>query len=486
MDNSKFYITTAIDYVNAPPHLGHALEKVQADVLARYQRLLGKDTFFLSGTDENSLKNVRAAQKEGISVEELVDRNAQKFYQLKEALNLSFDHFIRTTEKRHIKGAQKLWSLCKKDIYKKKYQGLYCVGCEEFYKESELENGLCPDHKTEPEFIEEENYFFKLSRYSKTLQKLIEANKLEIIPPTRKREVLSFISQGLEDICISRSAKRAKGWGIDVPQDKSQKIWVWFDALSSYLNAIGYPEDQKRFQEWWQRNENITHVIGKSVLRFHAIYWPAFLLSAGLKLPKIIFVHGNITSGGQKMSKSLGNVINPLELVEKYSSVISSQAATDSIRYFLLREIPSIEDGDFTYPKFEKRYNSDLAKGLGNLVARVVTVAKEVEVQKNISDQPFFNQGIEKIIEATKNKYQKGLRNFHFNKSLKAIWELISWADQYIEKKRPWEGDKEAIGDLLLTLKEIADLLKPFLPQTSEKVLNQIDTFKKKSLFPQI
>jgi methionyl-tRNA synthetase len=368
---NKFYITTAIDYVNASPHLGHALEKVQADVIARYHRISGGKVFYLTGTDENSLKNVKAAREKGISIKELVDENAKKFYQLKKILNLSFDDFIRTTQERHIKGAQKLWLSCQNDIYKKTYKGLYCVGCEEFYKKEELIEGFCPEHKTEPELVEEENYFFKLSKYQEKLKKIIEKNELKIIPETRKNETLSFIEKGLEDICVSRSEKRASGWGIDVPGDRTQKIWVWFDALSNYITAVGFSDDEKKFKEWWPAD---LHVIGKGILRFHAIYWPAILLSAKLPLPRAIFVHGYITVSGQKMSKSLGNIICPFKLVEKYG--------TDATRYFLLREIPATEDGDFTIEKFEKRYNSDLAKGLGNLVARTMALILKFGHQK--------------------------------------------------------------------------------------------------------
>ena len=466
MAKKKFYITTAIDYVNADPHLGHALEKIQTDVLARYQRFLGNDVFFLTGSDENSLKNVQAAQEEGVPVKKLVDRNTKKFYELKKTLNLSFDDFIRTTEKRHIQGVQKLWKACQKDIYKKTYQGLYCLECEEFYKENELENGLCPEHKIKTELIEEENYFFRLSKYQDKLKKIIEKDEIKIIPQTRKNETLSFINQGLEDICISRSAERAQGWGIDIPGDPTQKIWVWFDALSNYINALGYPTNSQKFKKYWPAD---LHVIGKGILRFHAIYWPAILLSAKLALPKKIFVHGYLTSSGQKMSKSLGNVIDPFELVKKYG--------TDPVRYFLLREIPPTEDGDFTYQKFEGRYNSDLASGLGNLVARVITLAKKFKVTIQGS----------KSINETWKKYKRSLEEFKFNEALISIWELISFCDRYIEKERPWEkkkNQKEVIGNLLLVIAEIAKLLEPFLPETSEKILKQLKTQKSKLLFP--
>jgi len=487
----KLFLSTAVPYVNSPPHLGFALEIIQADVIARYHRLLGEDVFFLTGTDENSLKNVKAAEKEGISVKKLVDRNAKKFYGLKKVLNLSFDDFIRTTEKRHIKGAQKLWLACRKDIYKKKYKGLYCIGCEEFYKESELENGLCPEHKTKPELVEEENYFFKLSKYQNKLKKIIEQDKVKIIPQTRKNEVLSFINSGLHDFCISRSAERGRGWGIPVPGDSSQIIWTWYDALSNYINALGYPENSKKFQEWWQKNENKLHLIGKGILRFHGIYWIAMLLSAKLSLPKTIFVHGYLTSDGQKMSKSLGNVIDPFELVEKYG--------TDAVRYYLLREIPSAEDGDFTYEKFEQRYNSDLASGIGNLLARVRVMAdSQLKAQNSKFKTTTQNLKVEEEIQKTKKKYKKSLEEFKFNEALKSIWDLISFCDKYIEKERPWEkkeNSSQVLGNLLVVLDNIAELLQPFLPETSDKIKKEIAKDKKtgkfaskrgKLLFPKI
>jgi len=484
----SFFITTAIDYVNANPHLGHALEKIQADVLARYHRISGEEVLFLSGTDENSLKNVRAAEKEGISVKELVDRNSKRFHELKNALNLTFDDFIRTTEERHIKGAQKLWIACQKDIYKKNYKGLYCVGCEEFYKENELENGLCPEHKAKPELIEEENYFFKLSKYQEQIKEIIKTNKVKIIPESRKNEVLSFINQGLEDICISRSAERAHNWGIDVPDDSSQKIWVWFDALGNYITALGYPKEEEKFKEFWQENENILHIVGKGILRFHAVYWIGFILSAGLNLPRTIFIHGHITSGGQKMSKSLGNVIDPFELVEKYG--------TDAVRYFLLREITPTEDGDFTYDKFEARYNSDLASGLGNLVARVTTLGGG----KSFESAGIMNKEFKTEINKTCQNYKNSLDNFKFNETLSSIWELISFCDRYIEKEKAWEESEDqlmVINNLLFALANIAQMLEPFLPETSEKIFKQLGinssdkewhfkVKKGKSLFPRL
>jgi len=484
---NKVFISTSIPYVNAAPHLGHALEFVQADVLARHHRLIGDNVFFLSGSDENSLKNVRSAEKVGVSVMELVTDNFNKFYELKDLLNISFDDFIRTTEERHFKGAQKLWSACEKDIYKKKYSGLYCVGCEEFYKEDELVDGLCPDHMVKPELIEEDNYFFKLTQYQEKIRELIETDTVKIIPESRKNEVLSFINSGLQDFCISRTSERAKGWGIDIPNDPTQKMWVWFDALSNYINALGYgSNDESKFNEFWQDNEFKMHLLGKGIIRFHSVYWLAMLLSAGISLPKTLFVHGYLTVDGQKMSKSIGNVINPKELVQKYGS--------EGVRYFLLREIPATGDGDFTYEKFEKRYNSDLASGLGNLFSRTLAMVIKMGLDNGFKINPNSL-----FIEKNKEVGDKVLENFiQFNETLSDIWELVSFCDKYIEEEKPWEvadveKQKEIFSNLIYSLNNISKMIEPFLPSTSQKMKEQLgenkDGFNIKkgdSLFPRI
>ncbi|MEO7911713.1 MAG: class I tRNA ligase family protein, partial [Roseiflexaceae bacterium] len=340
---ATWYVTTSIPYVNAQPHIGHALEDVQADVLARYHRLKREDVWFLTGTDENSLKNVRAAEREGIPTQALVDRNAAQFYALRDSLDLSFDDFIRTSvDARHQAGVQKLWEACARngDIYQRAYSGLYCVGCEQFYAESELVDGLCPEHLIAPELVEEQNYFFRLSRYADRLRELIETDQLRIVPRTRKNEVLGFIRGGLEDFSISRSRVRARGWGIPVPGDAEQVTYVWFDALGNYITALGYADDAARYQRYWTHNPQRAHVIGKNIIRFHAIYWPAMLLAAGVLPPTDIFVHGFVTVDGRKVGKSLGNAIDPVALAERYG--------TDVLRYYLLREIPSTGDGDFS------------------------------------------------------------------------------------------------------------------------------------------
>ena len=465
MNKSRFFITTAIPYVNAAPHIGHALEFVQTDVIARYHRLLGDETFFLSGTDENALKNVQAAEKAGVPVKQLVDQNSQIFYNLKNALNISFDDFIRTTEERHIKGAQKLWKACAKDIYKKQYRGLYCVGCETFYTEKELVEGKCPEHGTTPETVEEENYFFKLSNYQGRLKKLIESDELKIIPETRKNEVLSFINQGLEDFSISRSKERAKGWGVPVPGDPSQVIYVWFDALSNYINGLGYAEDGEPFKKYWLENSNRIHVIGKGITRFHAVYWPAMLLSAGLPVPSEIFVHGYLTVEGQKISKSLGNTIDPFALTEKYG--------TDPLRYYLLAKFSPYEDGDFSEAKLKETYNADLANGLGNLVSRVAKLCENI----TISDNPEISKIITELPttpKTTPTLYSKAVENYRFDEALKILWGEIKVIDHVIASQQPWKLKGQELLDVMQpavdAIRHINTKLEPFLPETAEKI----------------
>ncbi len=467
----KFYLTTAIPYVNAAPHIGFALEVVQADCLARFKRLTGSDVYFLTGSDDNALKNVQAAEKEGIKVEELVAKNANRFFDLKKALNLSSNDFIRTSSLKHAAGAQALWRACRKeDIYKKKYRGLYCVGCESFVTKKELVNGKCPEHNKKPELVEEENYFFRLSAYQDWLYQLIETDQLKITPTERKNEILSFIKTGLQDFSISRSKKRAHGWGIEVPDDPSQIIYVWFDALTNYITALDWQKKGKLYKKYWPAD---AHLIGKGIIRFHAVYWPAMLKSANLALPKQEFVHGYITINKQKISKSTGNTIDPFELVEQYG--------TDPIRYYLLSEIPEFADGDFSLNRFKEVYNADLANGLGNLVARVAKLAEK-------NGASFKNNH-----PVLCKKYQHYLDNFRFNQAIKRVRQFITQADKYVNEHQVWQQEDKAqqasLQKLIDQIRRIALHLEPFLPQTAEIIEKQFKGPKikaEKPLFPRL
>ncbi len=472
--DKKVYITTSLPYVNAKAHVGFALEIIQADVVARYNRQLGRDVFFLTGVDEHGSKIARKAEELGKKPQEFVDEISEKFKRLKNVLNLSNDDFIRTTDqKRHWPTVHKVWQELKDngDIYKKKYKGLYCVGCEAFLTEKDLIDGKCPNHKKEPEVIEEENYFFKLSKYAPQLKEILEKNKITIFPELRKNEMLSFIKEGLEDVSCSRDKSKVE-WGVPVPDDKNQIIYVWLEALINYISALDYAQNDKKIKQYWPAD---LHCIGKDITRFHLLLWPAMLISLGLELPKNVLIHGFITVDGQKMSKSIGNVIDPVELVEKYG--------VDPVRYFLLREISSTEDGDFTYEKFESRYDSDLASGLGNLLSRVLTMAEKVG-----SKLPAPSPASE-ALQIASGFYHDRLDNFKFNEALATLWGFMRSCDRTIEQEKPWEGgnhSKQVISDLLFNLGEIARLLKPFLPETSEKIFAQLKSGTSKPLFPRL
>ena len=488
MANGKYYITTTLPYVNAVPHIGFALEIIQADVLARWQKSLGREIFFNTGTDEHGSKIFQRAQESKISPQEYCDRTVQNFSVLKNKLNLSYNSFIRTTDKHHIEAAQEFWRLCDKtgDIYKKNYKAKYCVGCELEKTDSELVNGKCPIHPNkEIEVIEEENYFFKFSKYQRPLLDFYEANHDFVVPEGRFNEIKSFVKCGLQDFSISR-LKEKMPWGIPVPGDDNQVMYVWFDALVNYISCLGWPSYAKAtegkpslFDEFWGTKEkhNAVQVAGKDNLRQQSAMWQAMLMSAGLPNSKQIFIHGFVTSDGQKMSKSLGNVIDPVVLVDKYG--------TDPVRYFLLRELPSDEDGDFSYAKFEERYNADLAKGLGNLAARVTTVAKKVGAMPMVlavSNQEFSRQ-----ISEAKQQRDANLLQYRFNEAISEVWKLVNFCDKYIEKTQPWKTHNlEAVGDLLYALSALSDLVEPFIPQTSRKIKELLEGTDNGILFPRI
>jgi methionyl-tRNA synthetase len=475
MNKTPFFISTAIDYPSAKVHLGHALEKVQADVIARYKRLQGFEVHFSTGVDQHGLKIQRCAEKVDKSPQEFVDEMSKCFKNAWDVLNISYDDFIQTTEERHKKTVQEIINKIyeKGDIYKGKYKGLYCVDCESYYLPKDLVNGKCPIHHRPLEMIEEESYFFRMSKYQKELLKHIKENKSFIIPESRRNEVLNRLKEPLQDLNISRKTVK---WGIPLPFDKEKVLFVWVDALINYLTTINYPE--KDFQKFWPAD---IHVIGKDITWHHSVIWGSLLLSLGLPLPKTILVHGFITADGQKMSKSLGNVIDPFELVEKYG--------TDAVRYYLLREIPTTKDGDFSYQKFEKRYNDDLASGIGNLVARIIGIAIKLKSEARSPKPEIKEQKIQDIINDTWKKYHKAIEGFKLNEALIAIWDLISFCDKYIEKEKAWEekeNQKEIIDNLLFIIGEIAKMLKPFLPETSEKIIAQLKDKEGILLFPRL
>lgn len=481
---SKFYITNAIPYVNAAPHVGHALEFVQSDVIKRYHKILGDEVLLLCGGDENALKNVQAAEKAGIPIQEFVDKNTKLFFDLAKQLNVEFDVWQKgSDQKHHYPSSQKLWELCEKsgDIYKKSYKGLYCVGCELFYTKDELnEKGECFEHPGKAlDVVEEENYFFRLSKYKNQLTKIIESDEYKIIPVFRKNEVLSFLRGDLQDFSISRSNTRAKNWGVPVPGDNTQRIYVWFDALNIYQSGIGFNWNDQSYNKWWPAD---LHVIGKGITRFHAIYWPAILISAGLKLPKSLFVHEYFTVDGQKMSKTLGNVINPSALIEKYG--------TDPLRYYFLAKFSPFNDGDFSEKGFKEVYNADLANGLGNLIARVAKLCETTAYSQMVPVEKtsHHSDGI--------SEYETYLSEYKFNEALAFVWRKITKVDQFINEEKPWEllkSDqtrcKSVLSHCVDQIQEIAQLIEPFLPQTSITIAEQFkgSTIKSQSpLFPRL
>lgn len=450
------YITTTLPYVNADPHIGFGLEMVQADTLARYWRLMGEDVFFTTGTDEHGQKIAEKADQKGESRQAYVDHYAGEFNRLKEALNLSYDNFIRTTDESHKAAAGHIWKLCaeKGDIYKKKYKGLYCVGCESFKVASDLVDGKCPDHLKEPEEVEEENYFFKLSNYQTYLEEYLSKEGV-IEPEWRRKEALNFVKNGLEDFSISREVSRMD-WGIPVPGDETQVMYVWFDALTNYISTLGWPEDiEGNFNKYWSEGETLQ-LAGKDQVRFQSIMWQAMLKSAGVVATDKVFYHGFINSGGQKMSKSLGNVISPYELVGRYG--------TDATRYILLRHVHPVDDSDLTWEKMDEYYTANLVNGLGNLTARIMKMA-ETHLEGPI-DRPEVSDFAEGYTEA--------LDRYDFMTACDIVWSKVQAMDEKITETEPFrlvKTDKEAaviiIKELVHDLYIIGRMLFPIMPEAN-------------------
>lgn len=456
----NFYLTTTLPYVNADPHIGFALESVQADAIVRYRRLMGDTVFFTTGTDEHGQKIAQKAKEEGRDVQEYVDHFAGQFRKLQRALDLSYDAFIRTTDERHIKAAQELWKRCDAagDIYKKKYKGLYCVGDEAYVTESDLVNGKCPNHPNmDLVEIEEENYFFRLSRYQEAILQYLQQEGV-IVPEWRRQEAVNFVSKGLEDFSISRETSRMD-WGIPVPGDDKQVMYVWFDALTNYISTLGWPDDAEGFyKNFWEKGETLQ-IAGKDQVRFQSIMWQAMLMSASLPATDRVLYHGFITSGGQKMSKSLGNVIEPYSIVDEYG--------TDALRYFLLRHMHPFDDSDFTMERFKESYNADLANGIGNVTARIMTLA-----EKNLDSAVTRPEPV-----GFSSEYIEAFDAYDFNKAAAYVMEQVQTIDRKISETEPFkliksdpDAGKALIAELATELYGIARLLNPFMPKTSDAI----------------
>ncbi|MFZ2303707.1 MAG: methionine--tRNA ligase [Minisyncoccia bacterium] len=492
MTEKKFYITTPIFYANAELHLGHTYTLVLSDILARYHRSIGDNTFFLTGSDEHGDKIVRAAQKEDMSPQSFVNRNVAKMESLIQELGISNDLFIRTSDQEHHwQGAKKLWHALEEagDIYKGTYKGLYCIGCESFITEKELVDGKCPHHDTKPEHIEEENYFFKLSKYGPEIKSKLLSGEFKITPQSRVNEIVSLISgadgeSDLGDVSISRP-ERAIPWGIPSPSDPTQLMYVWCDALSNYISALGYgTQNEENYRIFWPAD---IQVLGKDILRFHALLWPAFLLSAKIPLPRELLVHGFVNSGGKKMSKSLGNVLSPGEFISEYGK--------DALRYYLTREVSPVEDWDMTREKFKEVYNANLANGLGNLVSRTLKMAEQYfggvvtgdatrvpSIKTKMSAVETFGDiaGMNIPYIITNDilpRYHKHMSASEINKSADVIWELIGHLDQFVTDYEPFKlvkTDKDKaeaiIWGLLYGLREVAQMLTPMMPDTGQRI----------------
>ena len=474
----KVYITTTIPYVNSRPHIGFALELAQADALCRYYRRRGDEVFFQTGSDDNAFKNVISARNSGVEVAEFVDRNSAAFRELSQALDIAYDNFIRTSGPNHRRSVQRFWrNLNPEDLYWQDYTGLYCFGCEDFLQEKELVDGVCPEHRVAPAAIAERNCFFRLSKYQSRLEQLIADDVIAIRPERCRNEVLAFIRSGLRDISVSRSAERVAHWGIPVPDHADQIIYVWIDALINYLSGLGY-DDAENYRKYWNRDTLKIHVIGKTVWKFHAVYWPALLLSAGLPLPDRIFVHGFLTVNGRQIGKSLGNGIDPTAVIRDYGA--------DAVRYYLLEAVQPFNDCDFSVENLVAVYNSQLANGIGNLCGRVRALGEKCRYRHAPAAEP-----------QTEPSYAESVERFRFDEALDQIRDEVAAVNREIDRARPWEllkvGETHLLHRLLSgwydRLDRIADRLAPCLPECAvriEAMLHDAAELPVKPLFPRL
>ncbi len=478
LTTKNFYITTAIDYPNAAPHLGHSLEKVAADVIARYHRLLGDNVAFCMGLDENSQHIVRAANENNVTPQEWTDRMEVEFLKAWNALNISVDSWTRTTEERHFRASTELFERAVRngDIYKSTYAGWYCPNCNNYYTEAELVDGRCPAHPTiEPDWLEEENYFFALSKYTDILKEHFAAHPDFVTPDVWRPEMMALLESGLKDFSVSRQVRDGQNaWGIPVPGDPGHVMYVWFDALTTYLTAIGFPDGTDRFETFWPAD---SQIIGKDITRFHCLYWPAMLMAGGLPLPRRIVVHGFMTLEGKRISKTTGNIIDPVELV--------AELGADPIRYYLMRDVSLASDGDFSRANLIHRYNSDLGNDLGNLLNRVVSMIGRY--RDGVVPQPGNSGELERDLQSvaaeSKAHAERLLEEWDLDDALNAIWQLVRRTNQYLEERQPWRiaRDPERASDLDTTLWSAAEgtrlaglLLAPYIPETADKIMAQL------------
>lgn len=478
----NFYITTPIYYANAELHIGHGYTSVITDVLKRYHALFGEESFFLTGMDEHGAKVEEAALAQGKTPQQLCDENYVKFVRSLETLGIFYNHFLRTTSERHKKGVQKLlmtlWNAKTPDgqpvIYQGKYEGLYCVGCEKFITEKELTpEGLCPNHLTKPKLVSENNYFFRLTSYLAKVEENIRSNRIKIMPEGRRNEVLGLLKQGLPDFSISRERLN---WGIDIPFDPSQKTYVWVDALPNYITAVGYGDDPEMFDKWWNKSQ-IVHLMARDILKFHAIFWPAILMAADVRLPDIMFIHGYLSLNGQKISKSLGNVISNEHLVEQFGR--------DAARYLLVSQFPFHLDGDISYQRLYEKYNSDLANDFGNLVSRVVklTIANFDGQIPPIGEKfDDHSDELQDLISSVPKKVMTEIRDIDVLSAVESIWAMIRATNRYFDYNKPWDlakrGEKAKLATVLrFSLESVriaASLSWPIMPEKSETILQML------------